>query len=223
LRGSREQRVKAFEKILHNPSGLDPTTASFLAGLLTDQVGPGSFEHIDLLLPYLSRHPTALLWYGLCAGLHPDSEVQQVGNCLGRRLVRDLLAVDPILSQPKYDIAIGELEVHLDREEPLDFRAASQNHVEVELLPGVPAYMKWPMTSEVSNTSSKGFTTSERQSELPLSPFVQANDGGLIRKREAALDDLLRAADRLKATYADPDPQSDFVSKAGSSKRRKKQ
>ena len=81
-------------------------TSSFLAGLLADQIGPGSFEHVELLLPYLNQYPTALIWYGLCAGLHPDSEVQQVGNCLGRRLVRDLLAPDPILSRPKYDIAV---------------------------------------------------------------------------------------------------------------------
>ena len=222
LRGSREQRVKAFERILQNPSGLDPLTASFLAGLLTDQVGPGSFEHIELLLPYVDRYPTALLWYGLCAGLHPDSEVQQVGNCLGRRLVRDLLAVDAILSRPKYDIAIGELEVHLDREEPLDFRAASQNHIEVELLPGVPAYMKWPITSEYTIVSPKVSTASGRQSELPLSSFVEANNSEVLAERQAAIDELLRAADRVKSTYADQDYKANFINKVGSSKRRKK-
>lgn len=223
LRGSREQRVKAFERILQNPSGLDPLTASFLAGLLTDQIGPGTFEHIDLLLPYLNRYPTALLWYGLCAGLHPDSEVQQVGNCLGRRLVRDLLAVDPLLSRPKYDIAIGELEVHLDREERLEFRAASQNHVEVELLPGVPAYMKWPMTSEATSAPAKGPTASGRQSELPLSSSVEADDTGMLADRQAAIDDLLRAADRIRSTYPDQDRKTDFNNKVGSNKRRKKQ
>ena len=156
LRGPREQRVKAFERILHSPNQLDALTSSFLAGLLADQIGPGSFEHVDLLLPYLNQYPTALLWYGLCAGLHPDSEVQQVGNCLGRRLIRDLLAPDPILSRPKYDIAVSELEVHLDREEPLEFRTASQNHIAVELLPGVPAYMKWPITAESVAAPSRG-------------------------------------------------------------------
>ena len=128
---ARPSAVRAFERILKGPNRLDVLTSSFLAGLLADQISPGSFEHVDLLLPYLNQYPTALIWYGLCAGLHPDSEVQQVGNCLGRRLVRDLLASDPILSRPKYDIAVRELEVHLDREEPLEFRTASQNHIAV--------------------------------------------------------------------------------------------
>ena len=98
LRGPREHRLRAFERILKSPQRPDTLITSFLAGLLADQLSPGSLGHVDLLLPYLNQYPTALMWYGLCAGLHPDSEVQQVGNCLGRRLVRDLLTPDPILA-----------------------------------------------------------------------------------------------------------------------------
>ena len=223
LRGPREHRVKAFERILQSPSGLDALTASFLAGLLADQIGPGSFEHIDLLLPYLNRYPTALLWYGLCAGLHPDSEVQQTGNCLGRRLLRDLLTADPILSRPKYDIAVSELEVHLDREEPLEFRTASQNYIAVELLPGVPAYMKWPMTTEPVLAPSKGMSTSGRQGELPLqSSFAEPGGGNISAERQAAISDLTRAVERIKQILKEPPDNSDAIDKGVDNKRRKK-
>lgn len=198
LQGPREHRVTAFELILRNTSGLDELTASFLAGLLANQIGPGSFEHIDLLWPYLSQYPTALLWYGLCAGLNPDSEIQQIGNCLGRRIVRDLLTEDPILSRPKYDIAVSELEVYLDREEPLAFRTSSQNYIVVELLPGVPTYMKWPMLAEPAVPSLGAMVTNTRKSDLPqqmslIEPMVAQSD-----ERQTAINDLVRAVDQIK-------------------------
>jgi len=225
LRGSREHRVRVFERILRDPNRLDALTASFLAGLLADQIGPGSFEHVDLLLPYLDQYPTALLWYGLCAGLHPDSEIQQVGNCLGRRLVRDLLAPDPILSRPKYDIALGELEVHLDREEPLEFRTASQNHIAVELLPGVPAYMKWPLQTEPASTQSKGIPGTGRQSELPLkSSFVEPTGdvSGFSPERQSAIKDLERAVERVKLILRDPPEYPAATDRERANRRRKK-
>jgi hypothetical protein len=39
LRGPREQRVRAFERVLHGPNQFDGLTLSFLAGLLADQIG----------------------------------------------------------------------------------------------------------------------------------------------------------------------------------------
>jgi len=222
LRGPREHRVKAFERILQGADGLDALTASFLAGLLADQIAPGTFEHIDLLLPYLNRYPTALLWYGLCAGLHRDSEVQQIGNCLGRRLVRDLLTPDPILSRPKYDLSVDELQVHLDREEPLEFRTASQNHIAVELLPGVPAYMKWPVTGEPVATPSRG-VWSAPQAELPLRlPFSEAGEGSTAAERQAAIGDLMRAVERVKQILKEPPQTPGAVVDRPEGKRRKR-
>jgi hypothetical protein len=223
LHGPREHRVRAFERILQGPNRLDALTSSFLAGLLADQIGPGSFEHVDLLLPYLTRYPTALLWYGLCAGLHPDSEVQQVGNCLGRRVVRDLLAPDPILSRPKYDIAVTELEVHLDREEPLEFRTASQNHIAVELLPGVPAYMKWPITTESVAAPSRWMPAGGRQGELPLrSSFVEPGSDSISAKRQEAISDLERAVERVRLILNETPENNEASDRAGGNKRRKR-
>jgi hypothetical protein len=225
LHGPREHRVRIFERILHGPNQLDPVTSSFLAGLLADQIGPGSFEHVDLLLPYLDQYPTALLWYGLCAGLHPDSEVQRVGNCLGRRILRDLLAPDRILSRPKYDIAVSELEVHLDREEPLEFRTASQNHLAVELLPGVPAYMKWPIPTETASTQSRGIPGVARQSELALKSSLVEPIGsisGSLPERQSAIRELERAVERVKLILTEPQENPAVIDKGGPNKRRKK-
>lgn len=211
MRGPGEHRVRTFERVLKGANHLDLLTSSFLAGLLADQIAPGTFEHVDLLLPYLNQYPMALVWYGLCAGLHPDSEVQQVGNCLGRRLVRDLLVSDPIISRPKYDISVGEIEVYLDREEPLEFRVASQNHIVVELLPGVPAYMKWPVipsTEPVSAQSREISLHPDRpQRELPLKPPLGetlSDERGLSSERQYPIRELEKAVERVKLILEEP-------------------
>jgi hypothetical protein len=207
MRGPREHRVRTFERVLKGMDQLDVLTASFLTGLLADQIAPGTFEHVDLVLPYLNRYPTALVWYGLCAGLHPDSDIQQIGNCLGRRLTRDLLASDPITSRPKYDISVGELEVYLDREQPLEFRVASQSHIAVELLPGVPAYMKWPVSAATESASAGPRETSlssrANQPELPLKPSpdeTHREEQGMSTEQQDAIRELERAVERVKHT-----------------------
>jgi hypothetical protein len=147
-----------------------------------------------------------------------------VGNCLGRRLVRDLLVSDPILSRPKYDIAVSELEVHLDREEPLEFRTASQNHIAVELLPGVPAYMKWPVTAtEPVSTPSRGVSGSTRQAELALnSSFAEPVAGGLSADRHYAIQDLERAVERVKHILKEPSQNPNAPDKGDYKRRGKK-
>ena len=225
LRGPREHRVRAFERILKSPNRSDVVTSSFVAGLLADQISPGSFEHIDLLMPYLNQYPTALIWYGLCAGLHPDAETQQAGNCLGRRLIRDLLASDPLLSRPRYDIALGELEVHLDREEPLEFRTASQNYIAVELLPGVPAYMKWPVTqvTEAVSARDKGAGRGARQVELPLNTsYSESGTSGLSADQHYAVQDLERAVERVKRLLTQPAQKPNVPDKVDYKRRGKK-
>ena len=203
MKGTREQRVRAFERVLRDTTNLEPVSAAFLTGLLADQIGPGTLEHVELLSPYLHEHPMAAVWYGLCAGLHPQSEVQQVGNCLGRRIARDLLVSDSIVSRPKYDISVSELEVCLDRDVPVEFRTASQNHMAVELLPGVPAFVKWPVkdahpTAEGAPASGAASTAQGHQREL-----FDGSDIDLVAEGQAALADIERAAARAKVVFAE--------------------
>jgi hypothetical protein len=230
MRGPREQRVRTFERVLKQPDQLDILTSSFLAGLLADQIAPGTFEHIDLLLPYLNHYPMALVWYGLCAGLHPDSEVQEVGNCLGRRLVRDLLVPDPIISRPRYDISVSELEVYLDREAPIEFRVASQNHIAVELLPGVPAYMKWPAIPSTEPTLAQPRELPPQahrlQPELPWRPSPaerMSDDRGSPSERRSAVRELQKAVDRVRLILDEPSRDEDTKpTDEGSGRKRRK-
>jgi hypothetical protein len=210
MKGTREQRVLAFERVLRSANKLEPQTAAFLTGLLADQIGPGTLEHVDLLAPYLQERPMAAVWYGLCSGLRPKSEVQQVGNCLGRRIARDLLAPDPLVSHPKYDISLSELEVCLDREVPIEFRTASQNHMGIELLPGVPAFVKWPIKEAppLEAPLSAGTQPLGHQQDL-----FGSSDVDLVVEGRAALADIDRAMARAKAVFAE-------LSKRGSGERR---
>jgi hypothetical protein len=206
MRGPREQRVRTFERVLGEPNDLDTLTSSFVAGLLADQVAPGTFDHVELLVPYLPQYPMALVWYGLCAGLHPDSEVQQVGNCIGRRLVRDLLVPDPLVSRPKYDISIAELEVCLDREVAIEFRVASPNHIAVEIAPGVPAFMKWParepnQPADMSAPAARGASPLPSVTQRNL--FSGGTESDVWREGQAAIIDLESVTGRLSAIWTE--------------------
>jgi hypothetical protein len=206
MRGPRELRVLTFERVLGEPNDLDTPTSSFLAGLLANQVAPGTFDHVDLLVPYLPKYPMALVWYGLCAGLYSDSEVQQVGNCIGRRIVRDLLVPDPLVSRPKYDISIAELEVCLDREVAIEFRVASQNHIAVEIVPGVPAFMKWPakepnQPTDMSAPAARGASPLPSVTQRNL--FSGGSESNVWREGQAAIADLERATGRVRAIWTE--------------------
>jgi hypothetical protein len=119
---------------------------------------------------------------------------------------------------------VKELEVHLDREEPLEFRTASQNHIAVELLPGVPAYVKWPVTqaTETVSTQSRGVSGSGRQGELPLkSSYAEPVGAGISADRYYAIQDLERAVERVKMILNEP-RNPNAVDKGDINKRRKK-
>jgi len=204
--GPREKRVRAFEEVLKSPTGLDPISAAFLAGLFGSQIGQGTFEHVELLSPHIPEYQMALVWYGICVGLHQDTEVQESADCLGRRLVRDLLFADPILSPPKYDISVAELEVCLDREEPLNFRVASHSHIAVEIAPGVPAIMRWPVSVPTPEDQRSSPTKSLVKSPVigkQASLFPENHDNDLLRQGEAAMLDLDRAVGHIKTVFGE--------------------
>jgi len=206
MEGPREKRVLAFEEVLNSATGIDPISASFLVGLLGSQIGQGTFEHIELLAPHIPKFQMALVWYGICGGLYQDTEVQESADCLGRLLVRDLLLADPILSPPKYDISVKELEVCLDREEPINFRAASYSHIAVEIAPGVPAIMKWPV--RVPPPEDQRSSAAKSQVKSPVigkqaSLFPADHDNDLLLQGEAAMLDLDRAVGRIKTIFGE--------------------
>ena len=59
--------------------------------------------------------------------------------------------------------------------------------------------MKWPITSELVSTQSRGVSGSARQGELPLkSSFAEPGAGGLSADQQYAIRDLERAVERVK-------------------------
>ena len=144
----REERVRFFQKLVYSKSFQklhDYNMQSFVCGYLASLIGPGSMSHIDLVAQQVAKWPTVLMWYGLCAGLHRKSELLSSFNVLGRRILRELLKVESVLTWPSADIAVSELEILLKGDGKLnDFRTFSSNHVIVELFPLIHTYISWP-------------------------------------------------------------------------------
>ena len=71
MHGSREDRVLAFEEFLHRIDGISvpkPEVMSFMLGYLASRIAPGTIRHSSVLGQVAHRYPTAVIWYGFCAG-----------------------------------------------------------------------------------------------------------------------------------------------------------
>jgi len=148
MKGTKEQRVLCIERSLSSSSykKLNDLSQSFLFGYLVSLVSIGSMEHLNLIWPYVDRYPTAMLWYGLCAGLYGKIDMLSEFKGLGHRLIRDLnMPESTIFGRPRADIAIDELEVLFTGDTPSeDFRKGSKNYLLVEISPGISTSLAWP-------------------------------------------------------------------------------
>lgn len=152
MRGPREERVALLERSMASSFSKkrgDETTMAFLSGYLASMIGPGSMDHLQLLTPYLDTVPTALVWYGLCAGLQAQSSLQNYSGGLGRRVLRDVLRNEHFLDRPHCDIALAELEVLVGSESgALNFRTSHQGQLELELVSCVTTVLRWPSRTD---------------------------------------------------------------------------
>lgn len=153
VQGTREQRVRSLDKYLmtlEKVSEREPLLAGFMAGYLTSQVSPGSFDHASLLLPHVKALTSAILWYGFSAGASREAQIGRYSSGLGRRVLRDLLRSESVFDRPKCDIAIGELAVLLrgDSNHMMDIRTSVQGILEVEIAPCVTSVVHWPSRAE---------------------------------------------------------------------------
>jgi hypothetical protein len=150
MHGSREDRVRAFEEFLQRSNSNSvpkPEVMSFMLGYLASRIAPGTIKHASVLDPIINQYPTAVLWYGFCAGVLEgnsnmlyDNERRNVDfPSSARRVIRELLRTEPILGVPVCDIGYQEL-IALFRTGGDPFESlirTSQGSVIVELLPGV--------------------------------------------------------------------------------------
>jgi hypothetical protein len=148
LEGPREGRVLAVEKALpklaSGPSS-DRKIRSFLAGYLVSRIQPGTLEHFRVLVPILDELRDSVLWYGACAGLTPETAVEDFGDGLGWLLRRELARDYSWLQRPQGDISLTEIELLTSSPETRKpgFRTRNIGTLDVELLPFVTTNVRW--------------------------------------------------------------------------------
>ena len=150
MHGSREDRVRAFDEFIRQSDNISVSKAevmSFMLGYLASRIAPGTIKHASVLSPVSNRYPTAILWYGFCAGFADgDFSLPNIGErrsvdfpLSARRVIRELFRVEPTWGVPVCDIGYLEL-MALSRTggDPFDgLIRTTQGSVIVELLPGV--------------------------------------------------------------------------------------
>lgn len=147
MNSTKERRVEIFESAVEQllTTRAEKSSTSFLVGYLASLVSGGSLEHAHLIFPLQGELPSAMLWYGLCAGLLPDRCILRDYNHLGLRLLRLLQCKADLTSPPHCDISLAELEIIL-RGEPRSrgFRQSHSSSLRVELAPMVTVVMRPP-------------------------------------------------------------------------------
>ena len=169
MRSTKEHRVEAFEEAVRMLSRevSNELYTSFLIGYLASLVSDGSLEHAPLVFPLQDQLPTAMVWYGICAGLLPKNRVCTDYGHLGLRILRSLKRADSLLSPPTCDISVAELEVLL-RGDPRgrNFRQTHVSFLRVELAPMVTTVLRWPGRQAVGNSQPSLFNGDDRQPPL---------------------------------------------------------
>ncbi len=145
--GTREELVLFFERLIRlllNDKTIDPMIVSFLSGYCASLIARGDFKHYHLFEQYIDEMPTAIMWYGLCAGLQRPSNVLGALNGLGYRALRDIKYIENLMGHPRCDINFKELSILCGGEKLfLDFLTNRTGSLEVELTPGITTMIKW--------------------------------------------------------------------------------
>lgn len=177
MQGTREERVKILDEVIRLlPRSVDSERVAFLVGYLVSMVAPGTLDHWHLLNPVKQVLPTAGLWYGLCAGLRPETRVESQGTGLGRLVGRELQRNVDLLDRPACDISTDELEVV-----GTSFKPEAASSVEVEISPGISVPFR---------------SLGQRETEFHLKPTPSKPTGQSLDPR--VLDSLDNAFEALE-------------------------
>jgi hypothetical protein len=198
MSGTREERVTAFERALGTASGNRPQEEAFALGYLASRINPGTLTHATLLVPALQHHPSAMLWYGICAGLVPESGLLSELGGIGRRVLRDLMFTDEFVSRSRWDISAAELEILVGGERSDDFPVTSPTQLSVELEPGVWTVVNWSSRARSRRLHDTGSQTEDRswvasELEVAISRLIELHQrihGGVPRERRPGQQSL---------------------------------
>jgi len=153
MEGPREGRVLAVENGIQVFGKGNKTTRSrraFAAGYLASRVQPGTLDHLSLLFPIVPELRESLLWFGVCAGLVPETTADNYANGLGWLMRRELGRPSHWLERPSCDIALAEMKMLLESRDSgkPSFQTASHGVLEVEILPLVTTHVRWSEHAE---------------------------------------------------------------------------
>ncbi len=147
MASTREERVRYFQEIIAENTiskVYDESIRAFIYGYLASMIAPGSLSHIELLLRLSTSLPSTILWYGLCAGLQKKNEIMTSYQCLGRRLLRELLRHEPLLSSPTSDLMYEEFQLLIQISDNLiDFPAYLSARTFVDIQPCISTEIRW--------------------------------------------------------------------------------
>lgn len=187
MQDTREERIQYLDHALRQIASVrDRQVSSFVAGFLTSQVAPGSFDHLKVLQQYSSTLPLAIMWYGVFAGLHEKTTMLNFAEGVGRRLVREITRPEDLLDNPRCDVGVVELQVLSREVTEIDLRTTSSAHLEIEILPCVVSSMRaTPRHSDVA------------QPQLFQTPPVEDDIADWLHDMDGAVDRIVRTQERL--------------------------
>ncbi len=149
---SREERVRIVRDMVPEliNSHSDSLTREFLAGAIISMIGNGSFAQLSLLDDLLPELPSAALWFGVFASFQHGNDALTIGNCLGRRVVRDMCTNRDLFAPISADIAFEEMAMFRNEAKSAPpFRTAHASNMTVSLLANVTGRFKIGNSSDV--------------------------------------------------------------------------
>jgi hypothetical protein len=201
MEDTREERVISLDRALRaialNPD-LDSDRAAFLAGYLTSMVAPGTLDHWHLLSSTKRSLPTAGLWYGLCAGLRQDHNLEGYGGGLGRLVIRELQRKVDLLERPTCDIAVDELQTlgSMFRSE----LTSGGTSIEIEVSPCVSVPFRSTPQDQAQTELHLDFG-SARAAEQKLDPKILENLDEAIDALEEIRREIRRGGSSSEGSY----------------------
>ncbi|WP_296426544.1 hypothetical protein [Yoonia sp.] len=169
---AREERVRTLPMALNSlrQSNTDPLLKEFVVGGLLSMVGNGSFDQLKLLDEILRDFPKAALWFGVISSLQKRSDVLTAGNCLGRRVARDVKKSVEIFAPPESDISFEELMILGEETLKADsFRTAHSGVISVALYGTVASSFRNPKSKRQEIDAQ----VSREQAKINLKEFEE--------------------------------------------------
>ena len=196
MQDTQETRIITFERVLKETlrgRKAHSLEASFLLGYMASLIAPGSLKHADLLIDHVDSLPTAIMWLSLFASLHQKSQIR-TGN-LAHLVWRAMVEDDKVLSRPKSDIALSELQILAEAGYFSDkFRGSKRGRLVVEIVPCVNTVVRWSRQEHtegaqgqidlfnVGNGSIRSIAKDLRNIQVELDRVLKSVDAWMLKR-----------------------------------------